>query len=146
MDKDFDKSAFGMDERLEKIEKGNKIIIAKLKKVESDNKLFKEQLAVSGFQEQILDINNKIESLEDSFLKTKRRVALLEIDAFSLTIAQNAKGKLGPTALSKLAEFVKFQRASAMKEVELSDAPLTTSSNFQFEIAKHCEKNKLDIF
>jgi predicted nuclease with TOPRIM domain len=151
MSDDFEKSAFGMDERFEKLESTYKELMDKVEKLESDFEGLPdevEQLKISGFQEQINNINNGIVEIKNSILETDHEVALIKIEDYRYKLLMAAERLLGNnrSKLIEFREYIERTSASAKAEIKLSKSPLVVSHEFDNKIREYCKRHNINAF
>ena len=115
------------------------------KKLDKLSKQVNEQVAISGFQEQLGSFDKQIKKLEATSLDTQRFVALLSVESLRLFIWQWVRTEY-PQNSKEVNSFLKIKAIEAKKDIEHLSTPISISKEFTYACQVYLKAQEIPFF
>jgi hypothetical protein len=115
------------------------------KKLNKLSKQVNEQVAISGFQDQLSAFDKRITKLEELSLEICRVIASDEVNTLTLFLDQRLVKDLPPN-FEKAREFLLIQSTAARQEIKHSLSPITVANQFEINCRSYFKAHGLKGF
>ena len=140
MEDDIEKSTFGKDVKLDRIES---------KVSELSEKV--EKLDISGLKKQITGLSDKLEELQEKELLARRHLAFVDIESLRYILnrwlreALNTR-EINEAIYTEALDYVQRISSASQQEVQDSSSPISVARNFRTKCEKYFDNKELKAF
>lgn len=140
MEDDIEKSTFGKDAKLDKIE---------LEVNELSEKV--EKLDISGLKDQITGLSDSLRELQETELLARRHIAFVDIEYLRSNLLRWLDGAVGGREInealySEAVDYVQRVSSAAQQEVLNSPLPISVAQNFRAKCQKYFDDKGTQAF